>query len=318
MQCHFKSHTFMKDKKLFVVDLPGAPRRAAFTLIELLVVIAIIAILAAMLLPALARSKEAGMAVACLSNQKQIGLAILMYAGDNQDVFPQLTPWWTAGPYTNSVNLPCGGEWMRPDRVTPNTIAPMLTNYIPSKLVWTCAKRKRGTDYVTSSGVQTGDPGLTGFLSYGFNEIGVFGGPDLATGDMTGKTQKFKSANVQRPSDLVAICDVSGSNDPSQINGDADAAWLDTVWAGNSGPYEPVVGFNGRVQTAFAKHNNRINFIYVDGHAAPSYPSQITWGQFWGVFRPGIALLTQGNPEVSNAYISKPAYDSMQWSTAPE
>lgn len=80
--------------------------RRAFTLIELLVVIAIIAILAAILFPVFAQAKQAAKKTSSLSNVKQLSLANVMYAGDNDDLFPDQFrdangfPWWTAGSET--------------------------------------------------------------------------------------------------------------------------------------------------------------------------------------------------------------------------
>src|SRR5919205_521722 len=87
-------------------------KSAGFTLIELLVVIAIIAILAAILFPVFARARDKARQTACLSNMKQIGTGIMMYAQDYDELLPPsrnnstggVTPWhWLIQPYVKSL-----------------------------------------------------------------------------------------------------------------------------------------------------------------------------------------------------------------------
>lgn len=106
--------------------------RTGFTLIELLVVIGIISILTGILLPVFAKVRERGRSAACISNLRQIGAAMQMYAQDSNDQFPYggdpcdlYTAGWDGTPYGDQVSL------MRP-------LNEVLTPYISAPALWRC------------------------------------------------------------------------------------------------------------------------------------------------------------------------------------
>ena len=281
----------------------SSSRNRGFTLIELLVVIAIIAILASMLLPSLSKAKAVAQGARCLSNTRQMGIALTVYVDDHEDRIPDR--WWIQGPYQNSAGLSCGGEWQR-------TPAIQLHPYLNNPMIWVCPTKKRGVTYATEPG--SFDPSYTGFLSYGFNYLGVFNG-DFGQDPRALR----KITGIQRPTETVAITEVGGSSDPQDIGGvgnaQADAAWMDGFWARNSYPrkQDAIVGAtNHRFQSQHGKHNQRVNVVYLDGHSAGTKPSQMVWGQFFAVYS-GNTLLGYpwdtpvGTPELDAVQVRPPS-----------
>ena len=129
----FRLHIELSSSTSAVRHSDAPKRRPAFTLIELLVVIAIIAILAAMLLPALSSAKEKGQRTYCINNNKQLALAMHMYVNDNGDRMPY--PNWGNSYGPGWLYMAVGGR--APDPLNTNEV-----KYIEMGLYWPYLKSR--------------------------------------------------------------------------------------------------------------------------------------------------------------------------------
>ncbi len=219
---------------------PAHNRLVGFSLIELLVVIAIVSVLAALAISALAKARQSSAQAACLSQLRQIGHAMNLFANDNDGYYPE---GWDPG--------------------TQETFASKLANYIQCDL-----RRKRSVFISPVANPITADDDSPHNITYGMH--GLLG---LAGGDRA-KPKRFQ---VQRPSQVILVGNTV--QQPSNHNRSACTIYApsEVFWSGCDYPLDeriPVQEADGNL----AYPNSRVNCVFVDGHVASIKKGEVTWG----------------------------------------
>ncbi|HEY3330053.1 MAG TPA: DUF1559 domain-containing protein [Capsulimonadaceae bacterium] len=240
-------------------------RRFGFTLIELLVVIAIIAILAAILFPVFATAREKARQTTCASNLKQIGLALLQYEQDYDEIHPTFQMNLTGGnhilweeffyTYVKSAQVfDCPSN--------PNTEKLTCDNCAATNTPWLVS------DYVANIG-----GGMSWNQVYHYRGCGAFAG----SGDLEASAQYtgFNISQFVNPSTTIDVVECRGnqSGGLTNVTGSNPTGSLNNITFLSDDPVDANLPAYGFANALYAAHTGASNYLFVDGHVKALRPS---------------------------------------------
>jgi len=222
-------------------------RKNAFTLIELLVVVAIIAVLVALLLPALAQAREASRKITCASNLRQVGMAMRYYASDDRDEFP-------AGAYHEGY--PSMTTWDRAiQKYTSNAIAAVPSSSAPVDVtvdLFGCPS----DNFTRSYGRKRSYSQI--FFAYYPGQYNYL--------------QRVPVSKFPNPSEDYLVTEWHATDNIRLMNG---YRCIMNWWLYIAGEGMAISPMNGQY------HGTGINFLFVDGHAGLQTPGDAYVGSPW-------------------------------------